>query len=75
MERTELTELLRQTLPRTDWETEARLVDDGVLSSLDILTVLTALSAEKRIRIPGNEMKAQNFNSVDAILALCNRYR
>lgn len=74
MERTELEELLRGALPGIDWNASERLVDDRIVNSLDLMAVLTALHFEKGIRIPGNEMKAENFNSVEAMLDLCRRY-
>ena len=63
----ELLELLSEALPNVDWETEEALVDDGILESMDIVTVISELTAEYDIKISTNEMKAENFNSLKAI--------
>lgn len=46
------------------------LVDDGMLGSLDIVTLITEIDDEFGIRIPPEEIIPENFNSVKAISAL-----
>ena len=46
------------------------LVDDGMLGSLDIVTLITEIDDEFGIRIPPEEIIPENFNSVMAISAL-----
>ena len=74
MDKIELDKILRSALPQVDWQTPCALVSDGVITSLDILVLISEIYREKRIRIPSNEMKASRFNSPEAILALCNQY-
>lgn len=62
----ELLEILKDILPNVDWE-EENLVDDGVLSSIDIITIISEITDEYDIKISTDEMKAENFNSVEAI--------
>ena len=63
----ELLELLKEALPNVDWETEEALVDDGVLDSIDIITVISEITDEYDVKISTDEMKAENFNSLKAI--------
>lgn len=63
----ELLELLQEVLPNVDWEVEKSLVDDGVLDSIDIITIISEITDEYDIKISTDEMKAENFNSVEAI--------
>ena len=63
----ELLELLKEVLPNVDWETEEALVDDGVLDSIDIVTIISEITDEYDIKISTDEMKAENFNSLKAI--------
>ena len=50
-----------------DVESCTTLIDDGVLSSLDIIQLIGALNDEFDISIPATEIIPQNFNSVDAM--------
>ncbi len=49
------------------------LIDDGVLSSLDIIQLIGALNDEFDISIPATEIVPQNFNSVAAMAAMVAR--
>ena len=49
------------------------LIDDGVLSSLDIIQLIGALNDEFDISIPATEIVPANFNSVDAMTAMVER--
>lgn len=63
----ELLELLKEVIPNVDWEAEENLVDDGVLSSIDIITIISEITDEYDVKISTDEMKAENFNSAEAI--------
>ena len=49
------------------------LIDDGVLSSLDIIQLIGALNDEFDISIPATEIVPANFNSVAAMAAMVER--
>lgn len=63
----ELLELLKEVQPNVNWETEKNLVDDGVLDSIDIITIISEITDEYDVKISTDEMKAENFNSAEAI--------
>ena len=56
-----------------DVESCTTLIDDGVLSSLDIIQLIGALNDEFDISIPATEIIPQNFNSVDAMVEMVER--
>ena len=56
-----------------DFETCTALIDDGLLSSLDVLQLIGALNDEFDISIPATEIVPTNFNSVDAMVAMVER--
>lgn len=65
-------EIVKQIHPDVPTESEG-LVDDGVLDSLDIVTLVTALNAAFDVRIPALEILPDNFNSVRAMARMIER--
>ncbi len=68
----ELLEILREVKPGVDFETETSLVDDGILDSLDIISIISEVSDEFDVKIPPEEITPDNFNSAEAIMELIN---
>lgn len=66
-------EILKKMHPDADVTGDVRLVDDGILDSLDIVTLVTELNAAFDVRIPALEILPDNFNSVWAIVAMIER--
>lgn len=56
-----------------DFEHCTTLIDDGILESLDIVTVIAELSDAFDITIPARDIVPENFNSAEAMLAMVNR--
>lgn len=69
----ELLELLKDILPNVQWESDLALVDEGILNSIDIITIISEITDEYDIKISSDEMKAENFNSVQAIYNMIQR--
>ena len=66
-------EILADIIDEDDLDTCTTLIDDGVLSSLDIIQLIGALNDEFDISIPATEIIPQNFNSVDAMAVMVAR--
>ena len=66
-------ELLADIVEGVDFDTCTTLIDDGLLSSLDIIQLIGALNDEFDISIPATEIIPDNFNSVDAMAAMVKR--
>ena len=56
-----------------DFESCTTLVDDGILESLDIVTIIAELSDAFDITIPARDLVPENFNSAEAMLGMVNR--
>lgn len=56
-----------------DFDTCTTLIDDGILSSLDIIQLIGALNDEYDLSIPATEIVPDNFNSVNAMVAMVKR--
>ncbi len=66
-------ELLLDEVPGVDFDSSEKLVDDGILDSLSVIKIISALSIEFGINIPYDEIKEDNFNSLDRIAAMVDR--
>ena len=66
-------EILKKMHPDADVENSTSLVDDGVLDSLDIVTLVAELNAAFDIRIPATEILPDRFNSVGAMCEMVRR--
>ena len=65
-----LLNILTKACPDVDFETETALIDDGLLESLDIVMIVTEIMQEFRVELNVDDLLPENFNSVDALLAL-----
>lgn len=68
-----LLEILKSLHPEVDFEITEDLVDDGILDSLDIVTLVTEINAEFDVAIPAEEIVPENFNSAEALMDLIER--
>ena len=68
-----LIEILASLHPDVDFEANDALVDDGILDSLDIVTLVTEINAEFNVTIPAEEIVPENFNSAAALMELITR--
>ena len=65
-----LMEILRQNVPGVDFENEKALVDDEILDSMDIVTIVSEIMDAFSIELNVEDLIPENFNSVEAISAL-----
>ena len=68
-----LIEILRELHDDVDFESEEALVDDGIIDSLDIVTLVTEINDRFDVSIPPEEIIPENFNSAAALFALIER--
>ncbi len=62
--------ILQEARDDVDFETEEALIDDGILDSFDIITIVGDLNDEFDIDITADELEPENFNTLEAIVAL-----
>ena len=69
----ELLTILQEMHPDVDFETHQTLVDDKVIDSFDVITLVAEINDRMDIAIPAEELIPENFNSYAALQALLNR--
>ncbi len=67
-------EILEENFPDIDFESSDELVDDGIIDSLSIVGMISALSDEFDVSLPYEEIVPENFNSLDSIAELIEKY-
>jgi acyl carrier protein len=71
----ELLSILRDLRDDVDYAGGARLIDDGVLDSFDVVSLIGELNERYGIYIGMEHLTAENFNSATSILALITRMK
>jgi len=69
----ELLEILTDLHPEVDFETCETLIEEGILDSFDIVTIIAEVNEEFDVVIPAEEIVPENFNSAKALYALIER--
>lgn len=69
----EVLQILEENFPDIDFTAEKALIDDGLLTSLDIVTLVGELSYTFDIEIGVDDLLPENFNSAAAIAAMVQR--
>ena len=68
-----LIEILEDSQPEADYENCTTLIDDGILESFAILSIVGELEDEFDISITPAEIIPENFNSAAALWAMVQR--
>ena len=71
----ELLELLNDIKEDVDFENEKHLIDDHLLDSLSIISLVAELEDTFDVTIPAVEIIPDNFNSAEAMLEMLQRLR
>ena len=69
----ELMRILGELHPDVDFNTADDLIGDGVLDSLDIVTLITEINSAYDVNIPAEEILPESFRSAKAIYDLITR--
>lgn len=67
--------ILTETCPGIDFEHETALIDDGILESLDIVTIVSEIMDVFGVELNVDDLLPENFNSVQAIWELIESRR
>ncbi len=68
-----LISILQEIKPDIDFETCTTLIDDELLDSFDIISIVGELNDAYDIEIPASEIVPDNFNSAAALYDMVNR--
>lgn len=69
----ELLEILEDLHDDVDYETCTTLIDDKILDSFDIVTIVAEVNNVFDVQIPAEELTEENFNSAKSLYALIER--
>lgn len=69
----QLLEILQELKPGVEFEGQERLFDDGILDSLDIVSLVSEIDDVFDVEITVVDLRPENFNSVEAMMALIGR--
>ena len=70
-----LMKILEDVRPDLDFEKETRLVDDKLLDSFSVITIIAEINETFDININAADLLPENFNSVTAMWALIESYQ
>ena len=66
-------EILKELRPDVDFESSQTLIDDGILDSFDLVSLIGELTDAFGVDISFDDIEPENFNSADQIAALVKR--
>lgn len=69
----QLIALLSEICPGIEFEKETALVDDGILESLDIVTIVPEIMDAFDVELTVDDLIPENFNSVQAMLDMIEK--
>ena len=68
--REEIMEILKELRPDVEFDNEKKLIDDGILDSFDIVSLVGELNDAFDGSINVQDLLPENFNCVDAMVEL-----
>lgn len=71
----ELLEILQDLQPDLDFSTQEHLIDEHLLDSLSILSLIASMEDTFDVTIPAVEIIPANFNSANAMWRMIERLR
>jgi D-alanine--poly(phosphoribitol) ligase subunit 2 len=69
----ELLKVLTEIRPDVDFANNTKLIDDGILDSFDIISLVGELASHYDIEVGVEDLQPENFNSAAAIFKLVER--
>ena len=69
----QLLSILKNMHPEVDFDMADDLIGEGILDSLDIVTLITEINNTFDVSIPAEEVVPENFSSAAALWALIER--
>ena len=69
----ELFKVLERIKPGVDFRNNTSLIDDEILDSFDIVTLVAAIDEEFDVQITAKDILPENFNSAEAMYKLIEK--
>ncbi len=71
----DLIRIMDEIRPDIDFTKENKLIDDGVLDSFDIISIVSEVNDFFGIELNVNDLLPENFNSADALFDLITKMK
>lgn len=68
-----LLEILNDIDDTVDWENETALIDDRILDSFGVISLISELEDQFEVEIDASKIVPENFNSADAMWKMIQR--
>ncbi|MBQ7360445.1 MAG: acyl carrier protein [Lachnospiraceae bacterium] len=69
----QLINIMSEIRPDIDFETADKLIDDDILDSFDIISIVSEVNDQFGIEINVNDLLPENFNTASALYELIER--
>lgn len=67
-------DMLKELRPEFDFTSSNNFIEDGMLDSFDVVTLVSMIDKEYKIKIKGREVVPENFSNLDSIKSLVKKY-
>lgn len=67
--------MLSEIRPEFDFNTQNDFLEEGMLDSFDIVTIVDYIEENFGVIIPGDEVLPENFNSLAALESIIKKYQ
>ena len=67
-------DLLKELRPEFDFTKSQDFIEDGMLDSFDVVSLVSMMDKEYNIKIKGREVVPENFANLESIKNLLNKY-
>ncbi len=74
MEMKKITDFLNELRPEFDFSQSQNFIDDGMLDSFDVVSLVSMMDKEYGISIKGRDIVPEKFMNLDCIRALIKKY-
>lgn len=64
-----LFKILAELHPEIDYASSSNIIEDRLLDSFDMVLLIIELEKSFGVRIPGDEIRAENFKDIDTIIS------
>lgn len=68
-----LLKILSEIRPDVNFATEKGLIEEGILDSFDVVSIISALDDEYGVKIRVTELTPENFDSAENIMELVKK--
>ena len=69
----QLLKIMSEIRPDLDFEKETKLIDDDILDSFDIISIVSEVNEQFGIEINVNDLLPENFNSAASLYELIEK--